>query len=78
MLSIDKRVDHTNRIVLVDPVVQAFSKQHQLSAIYPLNEGTEKLGFGSASRSRGQPFARPSVMHFLSGVETPVIPIWSL
>jgi hypothetical protein len=32
---IDERVDHSNRIVLVDPVVQAFRKQRRLSAIAP-------------------------------------------
>jgi hypothetical protein len=35
---IDERVDHSNRIVLVDPVVQAFRKQRRLAAIRPLNE----------------------------------------
>ena len=35
---IDERVDHSNRIGLVDPVVQTFRKQRRLSAIRPLNK----------------------------------------
>src|SRR6516162_533172 len=35
---IDKRIDHSNRIVLVDPVVQTFGKQRRLCASRPLNE----------------------------------------
>jgi hypothetical protein len=35
---IEKRVDHSNRIILVDPVVQTLKKQRRLSAIRPLNE----------------------------------------
>ena len=35
---IDERVDHPNRIVLVDPVIEAFGQQRRLPAIRPLNE----------------------------------------
>src|SRR5215472_9134195 len=38
-----KRVDHTNRIILVDPVVQTFRKQSRLSAIGPLNEALHSI-----------------------------------
>jgi hypothetical protein len=34
----DKDVDHANRIVLADPVFQAFRKQRVLPAICRLNE----------------------------------------
>src|ERR1700730_14760297 len=40
---IDERVDHSNRIVLVDPVVQALRKQRTLSAIRPLNEALHSI-----------------------------------
>jgi hypothetical protein len=40
---IDERVDHSNRIVLVDPVVKAFRKQRRLSAIRPLNEALHPI-----------------------------------
>src|SRR5215472_10334256 len=35
---IDKRIDNSNRIVLVDPVVQTFGKQCRLCASRPFNE----------------------------------------
>jgi len=35
---IDECVDHSNRVVLVDPVVQAFRKQRALAAIYSLDK----------------------------------------
>src|SRR5262252_4334338 len=35
---IDKRIDHSNRIVLVDPVAQTFGKQRRLCASRPLNK----------------------------------------
>ena len=35
---VDKDVNHPNRIVLADPVFQAFGKQRALTAIRPLNE----------------------------------------
>jgi hypothetical protein len=40
---IDKRVDYSNRIGFVDPVVQAFRKQRTLSAIRPLNEALHAI-----------------------------------
>lgn len=35
---IDERVDHPNRIILVDPIIQAFGQQRPLPAIYSLDE----------------------------------------
>ena len=35
---VDKDINHANRIVLVDPVIQAFGKKRRLPAIHPLNE----------------------------------------
>ena len=35
----DEDIDRANRIVLADPVFQAFRKQRGLTAIDPLNEG---------------------------------------
>ena len=59
---IDKRVDHSNRIGFVDPVVQAFRKQGDLSAIRPLNEALHPIprmrGF---SHSQGR--STTSVLH---------------
>src|SRR5262245_58631226 len=40
---IDKRVDHSNRTVFVDPVVQAFRKQRTPSAIRPLYEALHAI-----------------------------------
>src|ERR1700756_5673273 len=40
---IDERVDHSNRVVLVDPVVQAFRKQRALAAIYSLDEALHPI-----------------------------------
>src|SRR5262249_23530007 len=40
---IDKCVNHSNRIVLLDPVVQAFRKQCRLFAISPLNEALHSI-----------------------------------
>jgi hypothetical protein len=40
---IDKDVDHPNRIVLADPVFQAFRKQRDLTAIRPLNEAPHPI-----------------------------------
>src|SRR5205814_7750866 len=34
----DKDINHANRIILIDPVFQAFGKQRGLAAIYPPNE----------------------------------------
>ena len=35
---VDEHINHPNRIVLADPVFQAFGKQRALPAIYPFNE----------------------------------------
>jgi len=40
---VDKDVDHPNRIVLADPVIQAFGKQRALPAISPLNEALHPI-----------------------------------
>ena len=40
---IDERVDHANRIVLVDPVLQAFRKQRGLLAIRPCNKARHSI-----------------------------------
>jgi len=40
---IDERVDHTNRIALVDPVIEAFGQQSRLPAIRPRNEALHQL-----------------------------------
>ena len=40
---LDKNVDHPNRIVLADPVFQAFRKQRALPAIHPLNEALHPI-----------------------------------
>src|SRR5215467_12889539 len=55
---IDKRVDHTNRIILVDPVVQTFRKQSRLSAIRPLNEALHSIP------------RKPPMDHIMRGVFT--------
>ena len=34
----DKHVDYTNRVVRVDPIIQAFGKQRRLPTIHPLDE----------------------------------------
>src|SRR5690348_12303841 len=40
---IDERVDRSNRVVLVDPVVQAFRKQRALAAIYSLDKALHPI-----------------------------------
>ena len=40
---INKDVNHANRIVLLDPVLQAFGKKHRLPAIRPLNEALHPI-----------------------------------
>src|SRR5260370_20408961 len=40
---VDKDVDRPNRIVLADPVFQAFRKQRALTAIRPLNEAPHRI-----------------------------------
>src|SRR6202035_4166359 len=39
---VDKNVNHTNRVVLVDPIIQAFGKQRRLPAIGPLDEALHR------------------------------------
>ena len=39
---LDKDIDHTNRIVLVDPIFQAFGKQRRLPTIHPLNKALHR------------------------------------
>ena len=39
----DKDINHANRIILIDPVFQAFGKQGGLAAIYPLNEALHPI-----------------------------------
>ena len=40
---LDKDVDHPNRIILADPVFQAFRKQRRLTAIDPLNKAPHPI-----------------------------------
>src|SRR5215472_5880532 len=40
---IDKRIDHSDWIVLVDPVVQAIGKQRALAAIRPLDKALHPI-----------------------------------
>jgi hypothetical protein len=49
-----KDVDHPNRIVLADPVFQAFRKQRALPAIRALNEASHPI----PRKSRGNHIAR--------------------
>src|SRR5262250_3155621 len=44
---IDERVDRSNWVVLVDPVVQAFRKQRALAAIYSLDEALHPIPPGN-------------------------------
>jgi hypothetical protein len=39
---LDKHVNYANRVVLVDPIIQAFGKQRRLPAIYPLDEALHR------------------------------------
>src|ERR1700730_3334059 len=39
---VDKHVNHTNRVVLIDPIIQAFGKQRRLPAICPLDKAPAK------------------------------------
>ncbi len=41
--SVDKNVNHPNRIVLADPVLQAFRKQRALPAIRALNKSLHPI-----------------------------------
>ena len=40
---IDERIDHANRIVLVDPVIEAFGQQRRLPPIRPLHEALHEI-----------------------------------
>src|SRR5258708_6483950 len=50
----DKNVNDTNRIVLVDPILQAFRKQRALSSILALNEALHLI----PRITRGNPNSR--------------------
>src|SRR6516164_5278949 len=39
---VDKHVNHPNRVVLVDPFIQAFGKQRRLPAIRPFDEALHR------------------------------------
>ena len=39
---VDKHVNYTNRVVLVDPIIQAFGKQRRLPAIRPLDKALHR------------------------------------
>src|SRR5712671_7223098 len=39
---VDKHVNHTNRVVLIDPIIQAFGKQRRLPAIHPLDKALHR------------------------------------
>src|SRR4029077_6860963 len=51
---VDKNVNDTNRIVLVNPILQAFRKQRALSSILPLDEALHLI----PRISRGNPTSR--------------------
>src|SRR2546428_6732158 len=51
---VDKNVNDTNRIVLVDPILQALRKQRALSSILALNEALHLI----PRVSRGNPNSR--------------------
>ena len=40
---IDERIDHTNRIILVDPVIEAFGQQRRLPAIRSLDKALHPI-----------------------------------
>ena len=40
---LDEDINYPNRIVLVDPVLQAFQKQRRLTPIYPINEALHSI-----------------------------------
>ena len=39
----DERVDHTNRVVLVDPIIKAFRQKRRLTAIHPLDKALHPI-----------------------------------
>jgi hypothetical protein len=40
---LNKNVNHANRIILVDPVIQTFRKERGLAAIHPLNKALHPI-----------------------------------
>src|SRR5262249_46532560 len=48
---LDEDLDHPNRIILIDPVFQAFRKQRALAAICPLNEASHPIPPQTAQES---------------------------
>ena len=40
---VDKDINHLNRILLVDPIIQAFGKKRRLPAIFPLNKALHPI-----------------------------------
>src|SRR5262249_39739402 len=71
---LDKHVNYTNRVVLVDPVIQAFGKQCRLPAVHSLDKALHRDlppkiasqfyhvgGFHTAWVERGPPSRVPSV-----------------
>ena len=48
---IDEYIDRSNRIALVDPIIQAFRQQRRLLAIHPLNETPHHFPRDSAGKS---------------------------
>jgi Flp pilus assembly protein CpaB len=58
---VDKDVDHPNRIILANPVFQAFRKQRVLTAIRPLNEAPHLIPRKIAQESYRQNQIQPRV-----------------
>src|SRR5207344_2825118 len=58
---VDKDVDHPNRIVLADPVFQAFRKQRVLTAIRALNEASHPIPPQTARESYRENQIQPRV-----------------
>src|SRR5262249_18630995 len=51
---LDKRLDHANWTILVDPIVQAFRKQRTLATVRPLDKALHPI----PRKSRGNRIAR--------------------
>src|SRR5262249_39054111 len=64
---IDKRVDHTDRIILVDPVVQTFRKKSRLAATRPLNEALHSIPRNPNGSYHARGFRTPRVKLRLVG-----------
>src|SRR5467141_3907422 len=58
---IDEDVDHPNRVILANPVFQAFGKQRALSAIHALNEAPHPILPQIASESYRENQIQPRV-----------------